>query len=95
MLLVIIGVVNMARAPSAEAYFVTQIPPKRRATILGIYFFAGAELAGVMTPLAGRLLDSYGFGPVLVGAAIAQVALTVICSLALRSARTLTISAAT
>jgi FSR family fosmidomycin resistance protein-like MFS transporter len=94
MLLVIIGVVNMARAPSAEAYFVTQIPPKRRATILGIYFFAGAELAGVMTPLAGRLLDSYGFGPVLVGAAIAQVALTVICSFALRSARTFTNSAA-
>lgn len=79
-LLGLLGIVNMMRAPSSEAYFVTAIPAKRRATILGIYFFAGMELAGVMTPLAGRLIDTHGFGPVLTGAAIAQVVLAAVCS---------------
>ncbi len=83
-LLVLIGITNMARAPSAESYFVTHIPARRRATILGIYFFAGMELAGVMTPLVGRLIDSYDFAPVLTGAAITQVALALICALLLR-----------
>ena len=80
-LLGLLGIVNMARAPSSEAYFVTHIPARRRATILGIYFFAGMELAGVMTPLAGRMIDSYGFGPVLTGAAVAQVVLAIVCSI--------------
>jgi MFS family permease len=84
LLLVFIGVVNMSRGPSAEAYFVTQIPAKRRATILGIYFLANMELAGLMTPLAGKLLDAFGFGTVLTWAAIAQVVLAVICSIILR-----------
>ena len=85
--LVFMGIANMARAPSSEAFFVTQIPARRRATILGIYFFAGMELAGVMTPLAGRLIDSAGFGPVLTGAAIAQVILAVVCWFFLRNAK--------
>jgi MFS family permease len=79
-LLGLLGIVNMMRAPSSEAYFVTAIPAKRRATILGIYFFAGMELAGVMTPFAGQLIDKHGFGPVLTGAAIAQVVLAIVCS---------------
>jgi MFS family permease len=83
-ILVLLGIINMARAPSSEAYFVTHIPARRRATILGIYFFAGMELAGVMTPLAGKLIDSYDFAPVLIGAAISQLALAVICALFLR-----------
>jgi MFS transporter, FSR family, fosmidomycin resistance protein len=84
LLLVFIGVVNMSRGPSAEAYFVTQIPAKRRATILGIYFLANMELAGLMTPLAGKLLDAFGFATVLTWAAIAQVVLAIICSIILR-----------
>jgi MFS family permease len=83
-ILVLIGITNMARAPSSEAYFVTHIPARRRATILGIYFFAGMELAGVMTPLAGKLIDSYDFAPVLIGAAISQFVLAVVCALFLR-----------
>ncbi len=83
LLLGLLGIVNMMRAPSSEAYFVTAIPAKRRATILGIYFFAGMELAGVMTPFAGQLIDKHGFGPVLTGAAIAQLALAAVCSVIL------------
>jgi MFS family permease len=78
--LLFIGVVNMGRAPSAEAYLVTAIPAKRRATVLGIYFFAGAELAGVMTPVAGKLIDSVGFSPVLIGGAIAELTLALVCA---------------
>ncbi len=78
--LILIGIINMSRAPSAETYLVTAIPLQRRATILGIYFFAGAELAGVMTPVAGRLIDTYGFDPVLIGGAITQVILALACT---------------
>jgi MFS family permease len=88
-ILVLIGITNMARAPSSEAYFVTHIPVHRRATILGIYFFAGMELAGVMTPLAGRLIDSYDFAPVLIGAAISQFVLAVVCAFLLRKTATM------
>jgi MFS family permease len=87
-ILVAIGITNMARAPSSETYFVTNIPARRRATVLGIYFFAGMELAGAMTPLAGRLIDSMSFAPVLAGAAVLQVVLAIVCWLFLRKAGT-------
>jgi MFS family permease len=85
LVLVTIGITNMARAPSSETYFVTNIPARRRATVLGIYFFAGMELAGVMTPLAGRLIDSMSFGPVVAGAAVLQTSLAIVCWLFLRN----------
>lgn len=74
------GTVNMMRVPASEAYFVSNIPLHRRSTILGIYFFAGAELAGVMTPLVGRFIDTVGFSYVFTGAAVAQTVIAVVCS---------------
>ncbi len=79
-ILLFTGFVNMMRVPASEAYFVSNIPVNRRSTILGIYFFAGAELAGVMTPLVGRFIDTVGFGHVFTGAAIAQTIVAVVCS---------------
>ncbi len=81
------GIINMLRVPASEAYFISNIPQHRRSTILGIYFFAGAELAGVMTPLVGRLIDTVGFSYVFVGAAASQVIVAVVCSFFLRKAR--------
>jgi MFS family permease len=85
-LLASIGIANMLRAPSSETYFVVHVPAKRRGTILGIYFFSGAGIAGLMTPVAGRLIDTVGFGPTLIGAAILQAVIAIVCALLLRAA---------
>jgi MFS family permease len=78
-----IGFVSNTRMPTSEAYIVGNIPEHRRSTILGFYFFAGAEIAGLMTPVMGNLIDRLGFVKSfnIISASIASVA--VVCSLLL------------
>jgi len=79
--MVAIGFVSNARMPTSEAYIVGNIPEHRRSTILGLYFFAGAEVAGLMTPVMGNLVDRRGFISSfnIIGTILAAV--TVVCSL--------------
>lgn len=79
--MVSIGFVSNTRMPTSEAYIVGNIPEHRRSTILGLYFFAGAEIAGLMTPVMGNLIDRLGFIKSfnIISASIAAVA--VVCSL--------------
>jgi len=79
-----IGIVQMAQAPSTESYLVTNVPAERRGMLMGFYFFANMEFAGAITPVVGKFIDSFGFGPVLTGAAIAEIVLAIACSLLLR-----------
>ena len=60
-LLLAIGAASFARMPAAEAYIVGMVPDSLRSTVLGIYFFAGMEGSGVLTPLLGGWIDAYGF----------------------------------
>ena len=59
--LIILSVVSFGRMIVSETFFVTLVPAKNRSTVLGIYFFAGMEASGVLTPLVGRAIDSWGF----------------------------------
>jgi len=59
--MVAIGLVTNTRMPASESYIFGNIPARRRATILGFYFFAGAEVAGLLTPVVGYLIDEIGF----------------------------------
>jgi MFS family permease len=59
--MVVIGIVSNTRMPTSEAYLVGNTPPHRRSTILGLYFFAGAEASGLLTPVVGTLIDHVGF----------------------------------
>lgn len=86
--LLFIGGVTMTRMPTSEAFIVGNIPENRRSTILGIYFFAGAEMAGLMTPLVGHLIDRLGFGTVFTVAAASQAIVAAICSVFLWRTRT-------
>lgn len=81
--MVSIGFVSNTRMPTSESYIVGNIPEHRRSTILGFYFFAGAEIAGLMTPVMGNLIDRLGFIKSfnIISASIAAV--TVVCSLLL------------
>jgi len=58
--MVVIGLVSNTRMPTSESYIFGNIPAHRRSTILGFYFFAGAEAAGLLTPLVGYLIEKIG-----------------------------------
>ncbi len=60
-LLAVLGAVPYVRMPAAEAYLTEKVPTNLRSTVLGIYFFAGMEGSGVLTPLLGRWIDLHGF----------------------------------
>jgi len=82
-LLLLMGVVNMTRMPTSESYIVNNTPPHRRSTILGIYFFAGAETSGLVTPVMGYLIDTRGFNAVFTIASISLLVITVVCTILL------------
>ena len=73
------GIVNYTRMPASEFYIVGNAPAHRRSTILGIYFLAGSEMAGLLTPLVGYLIDTQGFYWTFTYASIALAAVTLIC----------------
>ncbi len=79
--LILIGIIVTIRTPVSEAYIVAQSPKRHRSTILGIYWFSGMEGAGMLTPVAGYLIDHFGFYPGFTMAGAALVALTLVCSM--------------
>jgi len=79
-LLLIIGTVMYIRMPTSEAYIIGQSPERHRSTIYGIYYFAGMEGGGILTPVMGFFIDRSGFYSSFTIASIAVVAMTLICS---------------
>ena len=80
-LMVAIGIVTFTRMPTSESYIVGNIPERRRATILGLYFFAGMEIPGLLTPVVGNLIDRIGFDSTFTIAGSVIGAVVVVCSL--------------
>ena len=85
--MVALGLVSFTRMPTSEAYIAGHTPERRRSTVLGIYFFAGAEVAGLLTPVMGNLIDRLGFYASFRIVSIAQAALVVLCVPFLRGIR--------
>jgi MFS family permease len=54
------GLTMNTRLPVLESLFADAIPPQRRSTVLGLYYFIGQESAAATTPLVGRLIDVVG-----------------------------------
>jgi len=79
-LLLIIGVLMYIRMPASESYIISHAPERRRSLIYGIYYFAGMEGSGILTPVMGSLIDRFGFHTSFTIASIAVVAMTLICS---------------
>jgi FSR family fosmidomycin resistance protein-like MFS transporter len=69
LLLLVYGAIISARMLVMESLIVDVVPSQRRATVLGIYYLAGQETAGVLTPLVGRLIDLGSPDPVFAGLA--------------------------
>ena len=78
-LLFLLGAMLFSRMPPAEAHIIGLTPKHIRGTVMGIYYFAGMEGSGILTPLLGVLIDAFGFkrGFLYMGTGLAVV--TVIC----------------
>jgi MFS family permease len=81
LLLLLVGTVIFARMSASETFIIHQTPPGSRSTILGIYFFAGHEGGGILTPVVGYAIDHLGFQAAFVIAGGAAFLVTVVCSL--------------
>jgi MFS family permease len=79
-LMITIGLVNNTRMPTTESYLVGNTPDNRRSTMLGVYFFAGAEIAGPLTPFVGNLIDKYGYHQTFTYVCLATAVVTIVCS---------------
>lgn len=93
-ILACMGLISFIRMPTSESYLLGNIPEKRRGTILGLYFFAGAEVSGLMTPVIGNLIDHVGFQSSFTIVASIAGAIIVACSIVLWLNRKATFSAA-
>ncbi|TVQ37153.1 MAG: MFS transporter [Spirochaetaceae bacterium] len=72
-----ISITLFVRMPVSETYLVSVVRKRNRSTVLGIYFFAGMEASGVITPILGHVIDIYGFraGYTAVGAVLTVIIL--------------------
>jgi len=86
-LLLLLGIIIYVRMPVSESYIIRHTSPRNRSTILGIYFFGGMEGGGVLTPIAGHLIDHYGFAASFTIAGAFLLVVTFVCALLLRGSR--------
>lgn len=54
------GMVLIFRLPVMESMIADLVPARRRATVLGAYYFLSQEATGVSTPFIGWAVDQYG-----------------------------------
>jgi len=85
--LVALGMLNYIRMPVSESYIVGQAPERHRSTILGIYYFAGMEGIGALTPVVGYFIDHFGFYTAFSIASAVMVLMAIICSIFLWRSR--------
>ena len=76
--LLIWGATNSIRLPAVESYIVSQASPKRRSTILGIYYATSNHSTGILAPIVGFFFDRYGYLPVLKGVAAITIGVVLI-----------------
>ncbi len=88
--MIVMGIVSFIRMPTSEAYIIGNTPEHRRSTMLGFYFFAGAEVTGLLTPVMGNLIDRFGFYRSFTIASITLSVVTTLCLLFLWRNRALT-----
>ncbi len=81
--LVVLGIAAFVRMPVSEAYLTADVPEHLRSTVLGVYFFAGMEASGIVTPILGRLIDTRGFAFAFTGLGGALAAVSVVAGAAL------------
>ncbi|MFC1897217.1 MFS transporter [Chloroflexota bacterium] len=75
-----IGITSSSRMPTSESYITGNTPIRRRATVLGLYYFASTEVSGLLTPVMGILIDRWGFYSSFTAASAVMGVIVGICS---------------
>lgn len=87
LVLLISGMCMYIGMPVTEAYVITHAPPRRRSTILGVYYFASRGGGGLIIPLVGYLADRYSFATGFTIVGMALLGITLICTVLLWGSR--------
>ncbi len=85
--LLVLGICMYIAMPVTESHIITHSPPHRRATVLGVYYFASRGGIGLSTLVVGILADSYGFATIFSFAGGIMLGVAIICSLFLWRSR--------
>ena len=67
------GLFLVFRLPAIESLVADVVPARRRATVLGAYYFISQESAGVATPVLGWMMDQHGINNAFVALSIVGV----------------------
>jgi MFS family permease len=78
-LVLLLGALLFSRMPGAEAHIIGLTPPRFRSTVLGIYYFAGMEGSGILSPIIGIIVDTRGFPAAFHAVGIGLGILSVLC----------------
>lgn len=81
--LLLIGVVSNTRMPTSESFIVRHTPARRRSTVLGIYFFAGAEVSALLSPVIGNMTERFGYRDTFQIAGLAVAVIVLVCAVIL------------
>ena len=81
--LLLLGMCMYIAMPVTESHIITHSPPRRRSTVLGIYYFASRGGIGVSTLVVGILADSYGLPAIFTGLGAIMLGVTILCTLPL------------
>ncbi|MFH2115732.1 MAG: MFS transporter [Spirochaetota bacterium] len=76
-----LGTVTFSRMTCSEIFFVTSVPDRNRSTVLGVYFFAGMEGNGILTPFLGAAIDAWGFNVTFLGTGAMLTIVLVVCAI--------------
>jgi FSR family fosmidomycin resistance protein-like MFS transporter len=87
LVLLLLGACMYMAMPVTEAYIITHAPPRRRSTILGVYYFASRGGMGLIAPLVGYLADNYGFATSFTTMGAALLAIVIVCTVLLWGSR--------
>lgn len=76
-IMMVLGMLMFARMVVSETFFVTFVPLKIKSTILGIYYFGGMEGSGILAPILGKSIDTWGFSLSFIGIGIMVLIISV------------------
>lgn len=85
--MIVSGIFSYTRGPTSEAYIIGHTPERRHSTILGVYFFANAEVSGLLTPVVGILIDRVGFSSSFSLVSITLAVIVAVCTVFMWRAR--------
>ncbi|MEW6143341.1 MAG: MFS transporter [Chloroflexota bacterium] len=78
--LLAIGTIGHVRMPVTENYLVSSTSDRTRSTWLGVYYFAGMEGSGILTPVVGFMIDRFGFQTSFEVMAAVLMVIVVVCA---------------